>query len=561
MCAYPKINSQASTFFFFFPFCCKKDSGANLNDMAEAIISTPLSSLLKLSHLPPKLKDRKPNMDDKIWRIAELNLSDDLHPHIALILGHSDQGAGPGIDDVAMHEQHQLYELMPAARNVLTGGWGQLGMGLGVALSASARRRLGILTGESAGIRVIIDTAYLQFFRSDICMLIIECSYRCDTDDLPFAEVILEANYQLCHAGKQAQNSLVWGDATKNETQNNREDSSDAIGDEPVFSLNELAFSLVTCGTVGENDRRASLQQQIDWMTRTRIFSYCAVQFKEAFADEKTRRQFAHRLCNKYTSDYSVHDENIHSTLVPTFDNVLHGASIEGGCVVVEEGEVGFLKNYASNAGRKVYLPLAVVSFHEFRYLLSLTQESAIYVKRGLPSENDIAQLRCLQYDLINFHLFFRFSHVSLISLHNVVHQAWRKAFHLDYMLEEVTSDVLEAEKLLSAEVVRRAEIAEKEKEQRWRVWSTVATWISVYFMISHFIEIWRKPLAESSLQLASLKVFNKLATVADFEMLQHEIHRTEVIFEGVAVVVAAVVALFVYRRKSQIKAELPHGR
>ena len=127
-------------------------------------------------------------------------------------------------------------------------------------------------------------------------------------------------------------------------------------------------------------------------------------------------------------------------------------------------------------------------------------------------------------------------------------------------MLEEVTSDVLEAEKLLSAEVVRRAEIAEKEKEQRWRVWSTVATWISVFFMISHVIEIWRKPLVESSLQLTSLKVFNKLATVADFEMLQHEIHRTEVIFEGVAVVVAAVVALFVYRRKSQIKAELPHG-
>ncbi|MEP6878920.1 MAG: hypothetical protein ABI865_08725, partial [Nitrosospira sp.] len=222
--------------------------------------------------------------------------------------------------------------------------------------------------------------------------------------------------------------------------------------------------------------------------------------------------------------------------------------------------EVGFLKNYASNAGRKVYLPLALVSFHEFRYLLSLTQESAIYVKRELPSENDIAQLRRLQYDLINFHLFFRFSHVSLISLHNVVHQAWRKAFHLDYMLEEVTSDVLEAEKLLSAEVVRRAEIAEKEKEQRWRVWSTVATWISVFFMISHVIEIWRKPLVESSLQLTSLKVFNKLATVADFEMLQHEIHRTEVIFEGVAVVVAAVVALFVYRRKSQIKAELPHG-
>ena len=123
-----------------------------------------------------------------------------------------------------------------------TGDWGQLVMGLGVARSAIAQRRLCILTGESAGIRVIIDTAYLQFFRSDICMLIIEYSYRCDTDDLPFAAVILEANYQLCHAGKQAQNSLVWADATKNETQKNHQDSSDAIGNELRFPLMSLLF-------------------------------------------------------------------------------------------------------------------------------------------------------------------------------------------------------------------------------------------------------------------------------------------------------------------------------
>ena len=552
MHAHPEVNEQASSFFFLFPFCCPRDSDTNPGEMADAVIRTPLSDLLRMPSLPQALKDRKLEKDDNIWRPADASLSEDLHPHIALILGRTEPGAGTEVDRGNLREPG-FYELASEARNVLSGRWGQRGAGFKIVVSASARRRLGAPDGKPFSIRALIDAAYLQFFRSGIGMLIFECSYRCDVDDLPFVEVILEANYQLCRAGKQARNSLVWANTDKDEGRAN----------EHAFSLDEFAHALVTCSAIGDDRRReASLLRQVEWMTKTRVFSYCAVQFKRAFADGNARREFAYRLCNKYTSDYSVHQEGVDRALVPTFDNVLHGAAIEGGCVVVEEAEVDFLKSYANNVGRKVYLPLALVSFHEFRHLLGLTQESAIYVKRGTPSEYEIALLRRLRRDLINFHLFFRFSHASMIGLHNVVHQAWRKAFGLDRMIEEVTSDVVEAEKLLSAEVVRLAKAAESENEQRWRIWTTVATWVGAYFTISHALEIWaRRAFFEPQLQLMTLKVYNKLTTISEFEALQRQIHRTEMLLEGVAVVVAVAIAVFVYRKGPKGATKLQHGQ
>jgi hypothetical protein len=550
--SYPEVNNKESRFFFLFPFCCQKGFAANPREMTQAAVlmaeAVLTVDLLKLPLLPQALKDRKTQNDDtrtekndqRIWQRAKQNLSEDLHPHIARILGRSTEGAG--VD----HEQGsfralQFHELTPEARNVLTGRWGQRGLGFKVALSASARRRLGVPDGKPLTVRALINDAYLQFFRSGIGILILECSYRCDAEDLPLAEVILEANYVLCHAGKQAINSVVW--ATK--------DEDEALKNEPAFSLNKFAGSLITGAVLGEADRLTLVPQQIDWMTTTRVFTYSAVQFRSPFADSDARRQFAYRLCNKYTSDYSVHEERMRSTLVSAFDNVLHGASIEGGCVVVEETEVDFLKTYTSKVGRPLYLALVLVSFHEFRHLMALTQESTLYVNCDEPAEEDVAQLRRLKHDLINFHLFFRFSHASMISHHNVVHKAWREAFSLDRMLEEVTSDVTEAEKVLSENVERLAADAEREKERRWRIWSTAATGGAAYFTISRVLEIWvQKMYLGPTLKLTELKVRANLATISDFATLQVQSGRIEFVCETVAVFVAIALAVFVYRIK-----------
>ena len=558
MLSYPEVNDEKSRFFFLFPFCCRKESAAAPGEMVETVLGTSLSDLLRIQLLPQALKDRMTLNDetnsekkfDKIWQRAEPNLSEDLHPHIATILGRNEQDAGSE-DKHRSFQGSQFHKLSSEARNVLTGGWGKRGLGFKVPLSASAERRLGVLAEKPIIVRALIDDAYLQFFRSGIGVLVLECSYRCNAAYLPMAEVILEANYQLVHAGEKANRSLFW--ASKDDDQ--------TVKTQPAFSLNDFACSLVTGAAPGGDGRMALPPPQIDWMTSIRVFTYSAVQFRSAFADNNAFRQFAYRLCNKYTSDYSVHEGRIRSALVSAFDNVLHGASIEGGCVVVEETQVDFLKTYASNVGGRVYLPLALVSFHEFRYLLALTQESALYVNCDRPSEQEIAQLRRLKNDLINFRLFFRFSHASMISHHNMVHQAWREAFDLARMLEEITSDVIVAEKVLSSNAERLAADAERERERHWRVWSTAASGVAAYLTISHLLEIWvQKMHLGPMLQLATLKVFSKLTSIDQFAALQAHAARIEILSESLAVVVAIALAVFVYRKKPKGGSILPSG-
>ena len=559
MNAYPAVNVQASAFYFLFPFTCYHKSDAAFGDMVKAIVSTPTSRLVRLPMLPQVLTERVPAVSDPMWQPTDPNLSDDLHRHIALVLGRSDQSVELTPED-GKPSHASYYELSPAARNVLSGRWGQRGSGFEVALSPSALRRLGASTAAPISVRARIEAAHLQLFRSEIGILILECSYRCESGDVQFAEVILEANYQLCRVGAAGSHSLSWAESDDGDTSARNNSTDGGRHHQASFSLDVIAKALVTCGAVEVDLDEDAPPLEFDWMTTTRVFSYCAVQFRHPFVDRTAYRHFAYRLCNKYTKDYSIRSESLESSLVSTFDNVIHGASVEGGCVVVEESGVEFLNTYATNAGRRVYLPLALISFHEFRHLLRLTQESAIHVRQKDTPERQVVKLRELQHDLINFHLFFRFSHASLISVHTLVHQSWRRAFSLDQMLEEVTSDVVEAEKVLSAEAARVEEAAARQKEHRWRTWSTVATWVAAYFALSHGIEIWaHKSLFDPQLQLMTLKVFSKQATVSDFEALQQRLHQTELVLEGFAVLLAIAIAAFVYWKNPGIS-QKSHG-
>ena len=189
MHAYPAVNAPASAFYFLFPFSCSHEPHAALGDMVEAIVSTPMSRLVRLPMLPLALTERAPTVGDPIWHLTDPNLSDDLHRHIALVLGRSDQSVDLAAEG-GKPSHTSCYELSSAARNVLSGRLGQRGSGFEVALSASALRRLGASTAAAIGVRARIEAAHLQLFRSDIGILILECSYHCESGDVPFAEEI-----------------------------------------------------------------------------------------------------------------------------------------------------------------------------------------------------------------------------------------------------------------------------------------------------------------------------------------------------------------------------------
>ena len=314
MNAYPAVNAQASAFYFLFPFTCCHNSDAAFADMVEAIVSTPTSRLVRLPMLPHVLTERVIAAGDPMWHPTDPNLSDDLHRHIALVLGRSDQSVEFASED-GKPSRTSYYELSPAARNVLSGRWGQRGSGFEVALSPSALRRLGASTAAPISIRARIEAAHLHLFRSDIGVLVLECSYHCESGDVPFAEVILEANHQLCRAGAAGNHSLSWAESDDGDTSAHDNSTDSGRHRQASFSLDVIAKALVTCGAVQDDLGKDAPPLEFDWMTTTRVFSYCAVQFKHAFADRAAYRHFAYRLCNKYTKDYSIRSEGLESSL------------------------------------------------------------------------------------------------------------------------------------------------------------------------------------------------------------------------------------------------------
>lgn len=562
---YPEVNKDKSRVFFLFPFALPDESASDLRDAMNAVLNARLSDLLGLPFIPPSvLKALNPadpmNGDEKakekarkkaetlpaimqghIWRESSSRLSADLHPHIRMLLGEVEPGASDDTESDGFRAP-RLLELSPEAANLLTGRWQTRGPGFAIALNEGARRRLELPTDQEATLGIVIEAGQLQFFQSGLGILLLECSYHATPAGTSLAEAILEINHRLSHTGQAGGSPLAWAPSARRSAENL----------EGALTLNDLAHGLLTCHARGGEERSTALLAAIRWATKSRIFSYAALQFTSAFPTDEARRSYAYRLCNRYTSDYKIHEERVRATLVSAFDNVLHGTSLEGGCVLIEEDDqVDFLKGYISGVVRRVYLPLALVSLHEFRHLLRLAQESALNVSDGQPSQQHIAKLRRLKHELTNFHLYFRFSHASMISHHNLVHQAWREAFSLDRMLDEVTSDVVEAEKVLSDEDARREAEGEREKEQRWRVWSTVGTWFAVYHSLSVIFESWiKKPFLDSALQLTNLKVFNRTATVAEFAAEQVRLHRIEMFIEGGAMLIALAVAAFVYRMK-----------
>lgn len=558
MPSYPEVNKDKSRVFFLFPFALPDKSPASMQGAMNVVLDTRLSDLVRLPFMPQavlkalesgdvtsddeKVREKAQKkaeklpalLQSKVWCTSTARPSKDLHFHLRKLLGVVEAGEANDDGSNGFHA-HAMLELSPEAVNILTGRWQTRGPGLDVALPKSARRRLGLPEEQDLTIGTLVEAGYLQFFKTGIGVLILECSFHHAMEGPSSAEVILETNYRISHMEQAGGSGLTWA----------RNAYSREGDPEIVPPLKDLAHNLLTCRALADDARLAPMLEKIRWPEENRIFTYSVIQFVKPFSDTEARRQYAYRLCNTYTSDYKVHEERIRATLVSAFDNVIHGSSIEGGCILVEEDQqVDFLKTYNSKVVRQVYLPLALISLHEFRHLLRLAQESALYVPRDNVSEHQLDKLRQIRHDLTNFRLYFRFSHASMISSHNLVHELWRKAFDLDRMLTEVSSDVDTAEKLLSQK-------AKDEEQRRWRVWSTVASSFAAFFALSQLIDIWvKRPIIDSTLQLTSLKVFNHLASVANFETVQMQMHQIETLLQSFAVIIAALTAIFVYKRK-----------
>jgi len=206
----------------------------------------------------------------------------------------------------------------------------------------------------------------------------------------------------------------------------------------------------------------------------TYVMARTAAALTEAQADE-----LASRLAHRHTADYSPAGVPATAVIARSFETVVHACTLEGGALLVTDCRVEFLKTFLSNVADHAYLILALAARKEFVDLLDLSQDAAITIEhedkaRHATLTEKLASMTRLQERLLNFRLTHRFSLASLMSNHNLVHAAWRKAFGVDRLLADVSGDVVAAESYLERREREHRAAAREQRDAAFAFWTVI---------------------------------------------------------------------------------------
>lgn len=258
------------------------------------------------------------------------------------------------------------------------------------------------------------------------------------------------------------------------------------------LGLNDLARALMgytavgvapggqICAPGGGEATNANRIQELGPRDHGRVFSFVAVQCAAAAGSEALATA-AYRLSRRFTIDYDLAPDDVARGIVNTFSNVFHALATQGAAVVVRNTGPDFVQQFIGTAAVPTYLPLALLSYHEYLQLIHLTQDCG-FIPNPRHPDGDMEKIQNLRYELAKFRLFFRFSHVSDIAHHNRIHRAWRDALDLDRMLQELVLDVREADLVLER---HHREV----QSRRWRVGGAITAAVAGFIAGLHICE------------------------------------------------------------------------
>jgi hypothetical protein len=435
---YPPISKHSVYLFypFYFPSFSRQGVDECLISKLERLV---IAEVCKELQLHKDIEDRlqKPERQNcPIWESEDVKISDDLHEYVCRILvGASSKDA---TDYGNLFYGHHPYRITAEFKNLLTGEWGKFGRGLEIKLNNSAVRRLGL---DNPWVPVWIKDMKLYITGAGVGLVSIEINYskpgRNEAGLQPDPEIIAEGNYVCIRSNRQA-SKLRWS----------------GCADSGAFAMEDLVKALIPGLSIDDNGKQYAHKTNVaGW---SRIFTYTAIQFSEKLADNTGRLEnLVFRLSRKYTTDYIPAKDQIRQGLLQPFENIIHAVSLEGGAVVVEEKDVdgnklNFFESFIQDHVVKVYLPLAILAYQEYQTLIKMTQGTFQPIDFQRSTDQIRGVLAQCHEELLDFRLNYRFSHVSRISMHNEVYNAWRKAFSLDKMLSELMQDVREIESYLS---------------------------------------------------------------------------------------------------------------
>jgi hypothetical protein len=391
--------------------------------------STPLGSDCKEKQTPKlqtRIQDKFPNIP--LWEIDDkFKISNDLHPHLHRILSANDDDASQGKVFSGMKPLHlstQKNNGKTDVINILNGEIGKRGAGFRFKLKAN----------EDNYSRVSFENVSLQFFGTGLAILVFELTLSGD-DSVPFSnavDIVTAVKRLSCNDGHAPK--LEWTG------------SSDLKSE---VTLSQLANLLIT------DIKKTSKYALID-IAPKRLFTYNCVILDDVDAEQnQSLVEMAFRLSRGYTGNYSPLNSEIDAATYQPFENIIHSNSLEGGAIVVRSNDenkksIPYLEQYIATAVLPVYQPLALVAYHEYVVLLNMSQGSTLHIDFANPQAGDCETLSKYRNALLNMRLNYRFSHASIISMHNDAYKLWRKQLSLTQLLNEVNKDVTEVENYLS---------------------------------------------------------------------------------------------------------------
>jgi hypothetical protein len=431
----------------FLPFRCDPDHARS------SLLSMPLTALSASTCLPDqaaeriaKFHDKTPKAESLVWSRRALKVSRDLHAHLSGILSLPPTKTSPRAETLGMGDRTR-YLLEDGQSHSVT-------KGAVLALNKRARTRLapGMVPDWNGTVVVNLTDIAAHIFETGFGLLIMTVTVAGPDGAAPPAAAINEALVALCHDYDE---NLHWQGSSR------------------AFSIRGLAADLLGDARPGGK-----------WPPR--LFSYSALQFS-ADIPEQDRRLLALRLARKYSHDYQINDWTGTALLTP-FDTVLHAISIEGGATVVTNPDgIDFLSGYVTNVAANVYRPLAAISYHEFVILMEFTSSSVFEDDLGTAALNLTGYVKYfegLRDKLLQFRSRYRFSHASMVTMHNLVHSAWRTSLGLETMLADVDRDVADAhQRFLEKHAQRQAERARRRLRIAEQAEARAETWVTLVEM------------------------------------------------------------------------------
>ena len=203
---------------------------------------------------------------------------------------------------------------------------------------------------------------------------------------------------------------------------------------------------------------------------------------------------FALHAARHYTTEYVLSEDLESFRRVRDFATVNHTVTLEGTATVISpasDGDPmpGFLKNFKTHTFRAHYLPITILALHERGFLVDKTSTALLTASERRDSSKMRERFRALTRESLDFRIYFRFSEVSVISMHNALNRALREVLGLDRMSIEFNRDIVEISDFLQRQdLLDRAE-QEHRRSRRFWYFSVIGTGVLGALAVSTLVK------------------------------------------------------------------------